>query len=90
MGTISLVNDPAIEQGQLLFPKHLAARLNVTVETLANWRSRGLGPTYTKLTPGPQGRVRYRLDDVVAWERTLERHVQTVNQAVNAEFARQQ
>jgi hypothetical protein len=37
----------------------------VTPKTLANWRSKRDGPTYYRL----KGRVLYRLDDVLAWEK---------------------
>jgi hypothetical protein len=36
----------------------------ITPKTLANWRSLGIGPPFTKL----QGRVVYALDDVEAFE----------------------
>lgn len=37
----------------------------VTVRTLANWRSSGISPPYTKIN----GRVLYPLDELEAWER---------------------
>lgn len=49
--------------------KHLtvedfADRVGVPVQTVYDWNTRGLGPTYMRI-----GRyVRYRLTDVVAWE----------------------
>lgn len=36
----------------------------VTVATLATWRSRDLGPPYVKVG----GRVLYRVADVIGWE----------------------
>lgn len=36
----------------------------VSVKTLANWRSTGTGPAYTKIG----GRVFYALEDVQRWE----------------------
>jgi hypothetical protein len=36
----------------------------IAPRTLANWRSRGLGPKFAKIG----GRVLYRLADVEAWE----------------------
>jgi hypothetical protein len=39
----------------------------VSEKTLANWRSLGIGPSYTKLSPGRGGRIRYRRSDVLAW-----------------------
>ncbi|MCX4824893.1 helix-turn-helix domain-containing protein [Streptomyces sp. NBC_01142] len=39
----------------------------VAEKTLANWRSRGVGPPYKKLSAGRGGRIRYRRGDVIAW-----------------------
>ena len=36
----------------------------VSVKTLANWRSTGAGPAYTKIG----GRVFYAVNDVMHWE----------------------
>jgi predicted DNA-binding transcriptional regulator AlpA len=49
-------------------PAELAERLGVSVGTLANWRWRGEGPRYVKLGSGRSSRVRYRAEDVAAWE----------------------
>ncbi|NGO67139.1 helix-turn-helix transcriptional regulator [Streptomyces boncukensis] len=49
-------------------PAELAGRLGVSVGTLANWRWRGEGPRYVKLGSGRSSRVRYRSEDVAAWE----------------------
>lgn len=49
---------------RLLTPTELAERLGVSVGTLANWRLRGGGPAYIKLS----GRaVRYRPAAVEKW-----------------------
>ena len=54
-----------------LTPKELVARYRgtITIRTLANWRSSGEGPAYTKIG----GRVLYAVAGVTAWElgRTL-------------------
>jgi hypothetical protein len=42
----------------------LAARWQVTEASLERWRSTGIGPRFLKLL----GNVRYRLDDVEAFE----------------------
>ncbi len=68
---------------QLLTGRNLAERLNVTRETLANWRNKRVGPAFVRLTEGRRGHVRYRLADVIAWEESLTRHSQMVTQ--NAE-----
>lgn len=56
---------------QYLTPAELVARYKqtVTIRTLANWRSTGEGPRYTKIG----GRVLYPVDAVIKWEqeRTL-------------------
>lgn len=53
-------------QSTFLTPHQLAQRWSgaVTIGTLANWRSKRAGPTYTKL----RGRILYPLAQVEAWE----------------------
>ncbi len=57
--------------GQYLTPAELVERYKrtITIRTLANWRSTGEGPRYTKIG----GRVLYPVDGVISWEasRTL-------------------
>lgn len=43
----------------------LADRMQVTVKTVQKWRREGKGPAYLKLASGS---VRYRLEDVLAYE----------------------
>lgn len=46
-------------------PEDVARLYAVSVGTLANWRSAGIGPTYVKVG----GKcVRYRADDLAAWD----------------------
>ncbi len=56
---------------QYLTPAELVERYKqtITIRTLANWRSTGEGPRYTKIG----GRVLYPVDAVKTWEesRTL-------------------
>jgi len=52
------------QPSQLLTPQQLAEYLQKPPKTLAEWRSRGVGPKYLK--PGGHD-VRYRLSDVEAW-----------------------
>lgn len=56
---------------EYLTPAGLVARYrgSITIRTLANWRSTGEGPRYTKIG----GRVLYPVDAVKTWEesRTL-------------------
>lgn len=51
-----------------LTPQELADRYRgqITLRTLANWRSTGNGPVFTKVG----GRVLYPLDAVVEWEKS--------------------
>ncbi len=48
----------------LLTPEDLAARWNVTLTTLSQWRWNGRGPRFFKMAKG----VRYRLSDVEHFE----------------------
>lgn len=47
-----------------LSTEQLAARWDVTVDTIERWRSEGIGPRYIKVTRA----IRYRLSDVEAFE----------------------
>lgn len=51
-----------------LTPAELCSRYKraISQRTLANWRSKGEGPEYTKIG----GKVLYSLEDVTAWEKT--------------------
>jgi predicted DNA-binding transcriptional regulator AlpA len=49
-----------------LSPRDLAGRYGLPLETVYTWNKTGRGPKYLKI-----GRhVRYRLADVLAWEKT--------------------
>jgi len=48
-----------------LTPTQVAKRLCITEGTLERWRTSGIGPIYIRLP----GRVRYRLEDIEAYER---------------------
>lgn len=50
-----------------LTPEQLSDRLQIALGTLANWRTRRIGPAYIRLA-GKRGPVRYRLEDVEQWE----------------------
>lgn len=52
----------------LLHPRQVAERYNITPETLSNWRREGKGPRFIRLGNGPRSRAMYRLEDVIAWE----------------------
>ena len=51
-----------------LSPKDLAGRWGCTTAALSSWRAGGRGPQWFRLTDARNGPVRYRLDDVLAWE----------------------
>ena len=54
-----------LEHMDFMTTEELAAHLRVEPKTLANWRYLGRGPIYVK----DGGLVRYRREDVDAWER---------------------
>lgn len=53
-------------QATILTPEELVQRYygRISLKTLANWRSTGGGPAFTKVG----NRVFYRLPDVLEWE----------------------
>jgi predicted DNA-binding transcriptional regulator AlpA len=55
---------------ELLTPPEAAEVLRVVVRTLDDWRYRGVGPRYVKLS---HRAVRYRASDVYAWIAARER-----------------
>lgn len=57
----------------LITTLELAARWAVDPDTVRAWRVDGVGPPWLKLNPGRRGAVRYRLEDILEWERRAER-----------------
>ncbi|MCX4780113.1 helix-turn-helix domain-containing protein [Streptomyces sp. NBC_01264] len=55
------------ERDEWLTPRQVAAMAQLSEQTLANHRYRGIGIPFSKLTPGRSGRVRYRRSDVERW-----------------------
>lgn len=53
----------------ILTPTQLAKRWNLAPGTLSNMRSQGKGPAYFKIGEGLTSKVRYRLEDVLQFER---------------------
>jgi len=53
-----------------LTPSQLAERLQIAEQTLRKWRLSGAGPAYVKLGDTRNAKVRYRLEDVEAWEQS--------------------
>jgi len=56
---------------QQLTSHELAARWDVKTGTLDRWRREKIGPRYLKLNA--RGTIRYRLEDVEAYEKVTER-----------------
>ncbi len=52
--------------GNHLDPRALAERWRVSEDALERWRSEGIGPCFLKLC----GQVRYRIEDIEAYEAT--------------------
>lgn len=52
---------------ELLKASQVAEMMKMAERTLADWRWRGTGPPFTKLSAGRGGRIRYRRSDVEAW-----------------------
>ncbi len=55
---------------QLLTTKELCERWKVADNTLRKWRVANVGPAYIKLGEGRNSEVRYRIDDVEAFEKS--------------------
>ena len=53
-------------------PKEAAEYLGLSPLTLANWRSRGLGPVFVKLGDGQTDRIIYRRRDLEIWRKGRE------------------
>lgn len=51
---------------EFLTPSEVVARYEgkITIRTLANWRSSGISPPYTKVG----GRILYPVDKLIEWE----------------------
>jgi hypothetical protein len=59
----SMLKDP----NRMLTPKEAAEILNVAPSGLAQWRYYGMGPSYYRLGPGKNARVRYRAHELEEW-----------------------
>ena len=55
---------------KMLTPKELCERWKVADNTLRKWRVANVGPAYIKLGEGRNSEVRYRIDDVEAFEKS--------------------
>jgi predicted site-specific integrase-resolvase len=55
---------------KILTPKELCERWKIADNTLRKWRVANVGPAYIKLGEGRNSEVRYRIDDVEAFEKS--------------------
>ena len=53
----------------LITPAQLAIRWGLSLHTLSQWRVNNSGPAYLRLGDGERPRIRYRMSDVLAYER---------------------
>ena len=53
----------------LITPAQLAIRWGLSLHTLSQWRANNSGPAYLRLGDGERPRIRYRMSDVIAYER---------------------
>ena len=53
----------------LITPAQLAIRWGLSLHTLSQWRAAGTGPAYLRLGDGERPRIRYRMSDILAYER---------------------
>lgn len=53
----------------LITPAQLAIRWGLSLNTLSQWRAAGTGPAYLRLGDGERPRIRYRMSDILAYER---------------------
>ena len=53
----------------LITPAQLALRWGLNINTLNQWRAAGTGPAYLRLGDGERPRIRYRMSDILAYER---------------------
>ena len=55
---------------KILTPKELRERWKISDSTLRKWRVANMGPTYIKLGEGRNSEVRYRIEDIEAFEKS--------------------
>ena len=53
----------------LITPAQLALRWGLNLNTLSQWRVAGTGPKFIRLGDGERPRIRYRMSDVMEYER---------------------
>ena len=52
---------------RLMTERETAWSLGISAGTLAQWRSRGIGPRFVRLGARPPARVLYRRSEIAAW-----------------------
>lgn len=65
-----------VEMTDVLTPEQLVARWRnqITLKTLANWRSMGKGPKFFRPGGGKRGKILYRMADVLKVEEQSKEH----------------
>ncbi len=53
----------------LITPAQLAIRWSMNLNTLSQWRAAGMGPAYLRIGDGKRPSIRYRMSDILAYER---------------------
>ena len=53
----------------LITPAQLGIRWGLSLHTLSQWRANNSGPAYLRLGDGERPRIRYRMSDILAYER---------------------
>ena len=53
----------------LITPAQLGIRWGIALNTLSRWRAAGVGPAFLRLGDGERPRIRYRMSDILAYER---------------------
>jgi hypothetical protein len=59
--------DPLDKYPAMMTPAEVAREFRTPEGVLANWRQKGGGPPYVKVTPGRNGRVLYPREEVRAF-----------------------
>lgn len=60
---------PSEDSSTFLTTQELAKRWQMNPVSIERLRKQGKGPRFVKITRGPRGAVRYRLTDIIAYER---------------------
>ena len=63
---------PSEDSSTFLTTKALAERWGMNPVSIERLRKNGNGPKFIKITRGPRGAVRYRLTDILEYERYQE------------------